>query len=203
MSRLQRICDEKKVYCGKLPGALQAYRRQQPAVVIGGYAQTLAGRSQDDISALMRQGVATLDLGATKQQKDGLDDAALSIAKKAEVFAVMPIDYGTPRQVQKWENHAIVRASLDEFSSLPQAVRDSLARSQAILILDPNDTIAERDIDALRPYVERTLCLNLGPFVQTGREEEAARAISRLYEAGLSRDEIILLITENLRRLIH
>lgn len=203
MSRLQRICDEKKVYCGKLPGALQAYRRQQPAVVFGGYAQTLAGRSQDDISALTRQGIATLDLGATKQEKGGLDDAALSIAKNAEVFAVMPIDYGTPRQVQKWENHAIVHASLEEFSSLPQAVRDSLAKSPAIIILDSGETIAERDVDALRPYVERTLCLNLGPFVQTGREEEAARVISRLYEAGLSRDEIILLITENLRRLVH
>ncbi len=203
MSRLQRLCDDKKIYCGKLPGALQAYRKQQPAVVIGSYAQTLVGRPQDEISALMRQGVGTLDLGVTKQQKSGLDAAAVSIAKKAEVYAMIPIDYGTPRHVQKWENHAIVRASLDEFSSLPQVVRDSLARSSAILILNPGDTLAERDIDAIRPFVERTLCLNLGPLLQTGREEEAARAISRLYEAGLSRDEIILLITENLRRLVH
>jgi hypothetical protein len=203
MSRVQRICDEKKVYCGTLPGALQANRRQQSAVVIGAYAQTLAGRSQDDIRALLRQGVSTLNLETAKQQKGGLDDATIALAKKAEVFVVMPIDYNTPRHVQKWENHSIVRASVSEFSSLSQEVLDSLATSPATLILDISGNTEQRDIDALRPYVERTICLDLGTMLQKGREEEASQAISRLYEAGLSRDDIILLVTENLRRLIH
>ena len=78
----------------------------------------------------------------------------------------MPIDYGTPQRIRQWRRQAVVRAALHEFSQLPQQVRDSLMESSAIVVLDVSQDLDPSDIEAVRPYVERTVCLDPGPLFE-------------------------------------
>lgn len=203
MERLRRTCEAEEISCGKLPSAMRAYRRQQPAVVFGIRAQALLGRSREEVGVLFRQGIGLIDLGRMPGLQYDLDEATVSAANDAGIFALMPIDYRTPERIWQWQRQAIVRATLREFSHLPAEVRDSLAASPATLILGGSADVEARDIDVIRPYVERTVCLDLGSLLQTAGEEGACQMVSHLYESGLSWDEIVLLLRQNLLRLIH
>ncbi|MBM3324319.1 MAG: M28 family peptidase [Calditrichaeota bacterium] len=202
MARLQRICNEKDIHCGTLPTALQAFRRHEPAFVFGITAEALAGRPLEEVEALLRQGVRVVEFGPAQRQKTKLGDDVISALEDEGVYALMPMDYSTPLRVRKWGNRSLVHASVGEFSVLPQAMRDSLAMSPAILLLDATAKTEARDMESIRPYAERTVCLSLAPLLRMGGEEAAMQAVSRLYEAGLSREQITLLLTDNLRRLI-
>ncbi|MFH1011426.1 MAG: M28 family peptidase [bacterium] len=202
MASLQRICQDQDIHCGTLPTALQAFRRQEPALVFGVSSDALAGRPLEEVDVLLRQGVSVIELGSAQQQKRKLEEDVISTLQDAGVFALMPMDYGTPLRVRKWGSHSLIQAPLQEFSRLPQAVRDSLITSPAVLLLEARDTPTIDDVKAVRPYAERTVCLSLAPLLRMSGEEAAMQAVSRLYEGGLSREEITLLLTDNLRRLI-
>ncbi len=202
MSTLRRMCEDKNIQCGSLPNGLQANRRQEPAIVFGISSEALVGCSRAEVDALVREGIGVVEFDPAQQQKKAPNEDIVSALHNAGVFALMPMDYGTPVRVQKWGNHSLVHATIDEFSRLPQAVRDSLAMSSAVLLLDATKTVETADVQSIVPYAERTICLSLTPLLKTSGEEAASQMISRLYEAGLSRDEITLLLTDNLRRLI-
>jgi hypothetical protein len=202
MSDLRQVCKDKDVQCGSLPNGLQANRRQQPAIVFGISSEALAGCTPAEVDALIREGLSVVEFGSAQQQKSALSDDVVSVLRDAGVFALMPMDYATPTRVQKWGTHSLVHATIDEFSRLPEAVHDSVAMTPAVLLLDATATTQASDMEFLRPYVERTICLSLSPLIRTNGEAAASQVIFRLYEAGLSRDEITLLLTDNLRRLI-
>ena len=112
----------------------------------------------------------------------------------------MPIDHSTAGRIQKWKDRAIVHASLQELSQLPPIVQDSLLESSAILLLDIDETLEASDIEIIRPYIERKICLN--PSLDARDGQKARRMVSSLFEAGLTSDEIVLTLSGNLKRLI-
>ncbi len=199
MARLRLSCEDKQIFCGNLPVALKADRKQQRAVVFAVKARALAGRSPDEIDILFRQGIGLVDLEPTRTFVQ-LNKEVISTARDAGAFALMPIDHSTAGRIQKWKDRAIVHASLQELSNLPSMVRDSLLESSAILLLNIDETLEASDIGIIRPYIERKICLN--PSLDARDAQKARQMVSSLFEAGLTSDEIVLALSGNLRRLI-
>ncbi len=199
MARLRLSCEDKEIFYGNLPGALNADRKQQRAVVFAVKARALARCSPEEMDILFRQGIGLVDLEPTRTFAQ-LNKEAISTARDAGAFALMPIDHSTAGRVQKWKDHAIVRASLQELSQLPPMVRDSLLESSAILLLNIDETLEASDIEIIRPYIERKICLNLS--LDARDAQKARRMISNLFEAGLTSDEIVLALSGNLKRLL-
>jgi hypothetical protein len=199
MARLRLSCEDKEIFCGNLPGAISANRKQQRAVVFAVKARALAGRSPEEIDILFRQGIGLVDLEPTRTYGQ-LNEETISRARDAGAFALMPIDHSTAGRIQKWKDHAIVHSSLQELSQLPPMVRDSLLESSAILLLSIDETLEASHIEIIRPYIERKICLN--PSLDAREAQKARALISSLFEAGLTSDEIVLALSGNIKRLL-
>ncbi|MBU1707295.1 M28 family peptidase, partial [bacterium] len=199
ITRLRLSCEDKEIFCGNLPDALNADRKQQRAIVFAVKAQTLAGHSQEEIDILFRQGIGLIDLEPTRTFAQ-LNTEVISTARDAGAFALMPIDHSTAGRIQKWKDHAIVRASLHDLSQVPPMVRDSLLESPAILLLTIDETLEANEIEIIRPYLERKICLI--PSLNAREAQKARALVSSLFKAGLTSDEIVLALNGNIRRLL-
>ncbi|RPH93491.1 M28 family peptidase [candidate division KSB1 bacterium] len=200
-SELQYICTSRNVTCGGLKSVLTADRNHKKSAFIGATDADLFSKRAADLDALYRQGITVVRLSTGGTDRNSANDP-LERFRKAGAFALVPLDYTAPSRVGKWKDHALVTGALKDFAALPEAIREGLLTSDALLILDVLETPALDDVNTIRSACSRLVHLNFGFLPEHRREEHARAVIGRLFEAGLTRDEVLLIIGGNLRRFL-
>lgn len=203
ISDLRYDCDARDVESAGLAQSVSADRRHRSGIFFGMDARDLSYRTSADVRSLAREGLSVVRLGAAK---DGADEfahsAGINEAKKLGLFALMPFDYGVAPRIAAWGKKSIVNATLDEFSAAPESVREGLLTSDALFVLEIDNTPSADALRAIYSGRARQVHLSFGTLPKHRREEHARTVIRLLYEAGYSREEILLLTAGNLRRFL-
>jgi hypothetical protein len=201
MAEVDETCVTRKAVTGDLKTALQADHRMQKALFIGASDADLTGRKRADIRALIRQGLSVVKLtAATANPMRGASAEALDAMREALSYALIPFDFSTAARIERWKTHSIVRGDLADFTAAPESVREGLLQSDAMLVLEVPESATREQLDALRAGRDRRVHLNFGSIPEFRREEQAKAVIRSLFEAGYSRDDVLLLTGGNLRR---
>jgi len=198
LAEVDDACLTRRIVTGTLKDALQADRRLQRALFFGASEADLSGRRRADIRLLVRQGVSLVRLAAGVGPNTPPEVFEELLA--AGMYALIPFDFSTAARIERWKTHSIVRADLAAFAAAPESVRDGLLQSDAMLVLEVSEAATREQLDALRPGRDRRVHLNFGSIPEFRREEHAKTVIRSLFEAGYSRDDVLLLTGGNLRR---
>jgi aminopeptidase YwaD len=201
ISDLRFACDAKNVVCSTVKDALSGRRNQKQALFLGVTESDLNSRRAPDVASLAREGVAFVKLGPGISTDKGLDvSAGMAQAKKEGFYALVPFDFASAPRIEYWKKHALVTGTLTDFAAAPQDVRDGLLKSDALLILDVNETPTATQIEAVRPGAARRVHFNFGDIPVERRELHTWLVMKALLAEGVSRDDILLLTGGNLRR---
>ena len=201
MSELRYACDVRDVESAGLAQAIAADRRHRQGIFFGMEQRDLSYRTIAEVRALRREGLSVVKLGhVTDAGESAAPSRAMIEAKTAGLFALMPFDYGVAPRIAAWGKKSIVNATLDEFSAAPESVREGLLTSDALFVLEIDNTPSADALRAVHSGRARQVHLSFGSLPKHRREEHARTVIRLLYEAGYSRDEILLLTGGNLRR---
>jgi hypothetical protein len=198
LGEVEDVCLTRRIATGTLKEALQADRRLQPALFFGASDADLSGRRRADIRLLARQGVSLVRLAAGVGPNAPQD--VFEELRAAGMYALIPLDFAAAVRIERWKAHSLVRGTLADFAKSPEGVRSGLLQSDALLILDVSDTPTVEQLGALRAGRDRRVHLNFGSVSQFRREEHVKAVIRSLFEAGYSRDDVLLLTGGNLRR---
>jgi aminopeptidase YwaD len=203
MSEIDETCGTRKMVTADLKSALKADRRTQKALVFGATDNDLIGRRRADLNTLVRQGLAIVKLSAADGDPTrGSSTDALTQLREAGLYALLPFDFSAAALIERWKTHSLLRASLPDFAAAPESVREGLLQSDAMLILEVPQAPTREQLDALLAGRERRVHLSFGSIPEFRREEHAKAVIRSLFEAGYSRDDILLLTGGNLRRFL-
>ena len=200
MGEVVDVCFTRKIATGTLKDALQADRRGQQALFFGASDTDLSGRRRADIRMLIRQGLGLVKLTAGAATGRNTPPEPLEELHEAGLYALLPFDFTAAARIERWKAHAIIHTTLAEFVAAPGSVRDALLRSDALVVLEVPESATREQLDALRPGRDRRAHLNFGSVPEFRREEHAKAVIRSLFEAGYSRDDVLLLTGGNLRR---
>jgi hypothetical protein len=200
LAEVEDVCLTRRMATGTLKDALQADRRLQRALFFGASDADLSGRRRADIRLLVRQGVSLVRLAAGAGAGQNTPPEVFEELRDAEMYALIPFDFAAATRIERWNTHSIVRGRLADFAGSPEDVRSGLLQSDALLILDVSDPPTREQLDALRAGRDRRLHLNFGSVPRFRREEHVKAVIRSLFEAGYSRDDVLLLTGGNLRR---
>jgi aminopeptidase YwaD len=200
-SELRTYCEANDIAAANLKDALQGDRSGQKSLFIGMDAYDVSARSVAEVGTLMRQGLSVIRLpAANPSEAEKLKGGPIDEARKNGAYALVPFDFATRDRVAQWKKQALVYTDLKDFAAAPEAVRQGLLSSDALLILEVSDTPTKEQIEAIRPGWERYVHLSFAAMPYEYREARAWHAIKAMYDAGLTRDEILLLTGGNLRR---
>lgn len=201
MSEVRSYCEAHDIASANLKDALSGDRNWQKALFIGMEAYDLSVRSVAEAATLVRQGLSVVRLPlASPSEAERLAGGPIEEARKNGVYALVPFDFATRDRVKQWKKQALIFADLKDFAAAPADVRDGLLSSDALLVLEASSTPTQEQIDAIRPGRERYVHLSFGSIPREYRELRAWYGVKAMYEAGLNRDEILLLTGGNLRR---
>jgi hypothetical protein len=198
-TELQGNCAARSVSCAGLKETIKNFRSHQKTVFMGMNEADLSLRRPAEVAGLIRQGLAVVRLAAGSDAR-ALNSDAVEAARRGGVFALVPFDFNAAGRIERWKTQAVVTASLTAFAAAPPSVRDGLLSSDALLILDASSLPMRAEIETLLPGAARRVHLNFGSVPAYRREEQARGVIQSLFNAGLTREEILLLIGGNLRR---
>jgi hypothetical protein len=87
-----------------------------------------------------------------------------------------------------------------QLGAIPEDIRAALLTSKALLVLEVEPDMTAEQIETVKPGRQRLVHLDFGNAYPELRETEMKAAFRKLYEAGLSREDILLLTGGNLRR---
>ena len=200
LAEVEDVCLTRRMATGTLKNALQADRRLQRALFFGASDADLSGRRRADIRLLVRQGVSLVRLAAGTGVGQNTPPEVFEELREAGMYALIPFDFAAAARIERWKTHSIVRADLADFAAAPESVREGLLQSDAMLVLEVSEAATREQLAALRAGRDRRVHLNLGSIPEFRREEHAKAVIRSLFEAGYSRDDVLLLTGGNLRR---
>ncbi|HEY3295735.1 MAG TPA: M28 family peptidase [bacterium] len=201
ISELRYYCDQHDIAAASLKDALQGDRALRKSLFVGMDAYDLSVRSVAEASTLIRQGLSVVTLApASPSEAERLAGSPIDKARQSGVYALVPFDFTTHDRVAKWKKQAIVLSTLKDFAAAPAAMREGLLSGDALVVLDVGATPTKEQLDAIRPGRERNIHLSFAAFPAEFREVRAWHAMKAMYDAGLNRDEILLLTGGNLRR---
>ncbi|MBU0508714.1 M28 family peptidase [bacterium] len=201
VQELRHTCDVRNVESAGLAEAIRADRRQQPAVFIWMEERDLAYRTTAEVRTLQRQGISVVRLApGSSRSSTAAHSEGLDAAQEAGLYALVPFDFAASQRIEWWKDHAIIYTSLLDFAAAPTSVREGLLMSDALLMLEIEDSPNPEQLQSLRPGRERRVHVSFGALPTHRREEHAKSVIRTLYEAGFTRSDILLLTSGNLRR---
>lgn len=201
MSELHSSCETKQIVFASFKDAFAADERQQKAIFAGASDGDLMTRRAADMTMLMRQGLSAVRLTSMTSNVDrGALPEALETLRKSGLMALIPFDFSAAARVDRWKSQAIVTGELADFAGAPETIRNGLAQSDALLVLNAGESPTADQLRSVIPGVKRRIHLNFGSIPDYRREEHAKVVIKQMFDAGFSRDDILRLISGNLRR---
>lgn len=201
IAELRENCSAQNIESAGLKVGLKADRYQRKSVFVGATDGDIIGRKRSDISTLVRQGLSVVKLTAASGNIDrDKPPEALDEIRKAGLYALIPFDFSTAARIERWKTQSLVHGRLTDFAAAPETVRDGLLRSDAMLVFEVPEAMTREQIEAVRAGCERRFHLNFGSIPEFRREEHAKAVIRSLFEAGYTRDDVLLLTGGNLSR---
>lgn len=195
------VCKERKLSSTGLADAVNGFAHDKLGVFLAIPEASFVGRTPPEAITLVHQGLSLVSLVPGNGKSGGkMSDEIQQILLDGGLYAEVPLDFGTPSRIATWKDHAIVTARLADFAAVPTDIRESLLTSDALLVLEVEPDMSKEQIEAIRSGRQRQVHLNFGSSYPELRENEMKSAIRKLYDAGLSRDDVLLLTGGNLRR---
>jgi aminopeptidase YwaD len=201
-SEFQFACTAQDVAIGKPKDMLTKYCHQQQALCLGLDEADMVMKRPAEVASLIRQGFSFIRLTAAASPAGQAPPAVFDEARKAGALALVPLDYNTPARLTYWSSQGILTTTLMDFASSPPSVRDGLLHSNALLFLEVTQPPTREQIDTFRAARARRVHLSCTTTSLAQREETLRAVIKTLFDAGLSRDDILLLTGGNLRRFL-
>jgi len=200
-SEIHYVCRERDLTSSGLADAVNGYANDRLGVFLSIPEASLVGRTPQEAITLVRQGLSFISLSPGNGKSGGkMSEEIEQIFIDNDLYAEVPLDFGTPARISTWKDHAIVTARLAEFTEVPADIRSALLTSDALLVLEVEPDMTSEQIESFRAGRQRQVHLNFGNAYPELRESEMKSAIRKLYSNGMNRDDILLLTGGNLRR---
>jgi hypothetical protein len=201
-SEANYICNDRDIASSGLKDAIDASMNQRDGIFFAINEATLANKTAAEAQMLARQNLSLVNLTPGNTKGGKMPEQIEKTLRDDEVYAVVPLDFSTPDRVKTWKKQAIVRTRIAEFSNLAPAIRDSLLVSDALIVIEMDEPASIDQYKLIYPARERLVHLNFGTSYDDLRETEQKAAIRTMYQAGMTRDDILLLTGGNLRRFL-
>lgn len=197
------VCDQRNATSTGLSAAVTARDKHKLGAFIGINESAMSSRKNYEVSSLVKQGLSVIRLAPADTKKGAATSSdALTAAKTSGAFALMPLDFTTPAQIEIWGGHSIVRTTLSELAAMPDEARTGLLTSTALVFCDQKTAPSAEQIALIRPYSARLIHININENGNLNRESVARDVVAELVGAGCTRDEVLRLTTGNLRRFL-
>jgi hypothetical protein len=201
LNEFSHIATQREISADGLAKSVAANWNQKRAAFAGITESGISARKPAEVKALLKQGLSVVLLAPASSKNASVNSSdGMEAARSGGLTALIPFDFATPNRVEKWGSQGVVYAPFADVADAPADVRDGLLRSKAFILLELTGVPTKGQLEAIAPFHARLVHLNFAGLPSATRESTARQVIQAMYDAGLTREQILQLTGRNLRR---